>query len=129
MVTGLSQSSTIKFSGNVQKFRSTNWWDVFNVKWLKLQFYFVHVVQVKLHYAAMIRNLPNSVTYIPLPNEVYHHLPWGSGEVPERLFLAVTQAFLEGDFLLLFWCTDNCRLVLRLSPSMWPPPGSEASKE
>lgn len=65
MVTGLSQSSTSKFSGNVQKFRSTNWWDVFNVKWLKLQFYFVHVVQVKLHYVAMIRNLPNSVTYPP----------------------------------------------------------------
>lgn len=119
MVTGLSQSSTSKFSRNVQKFRSTNWWDVFSVKWLKLKFCFVHVVQVKSHYVAVTRT-PQIQWPMPLPNEVYHHPLWGSGKVPERSFRAVTQTSFKGGFLLLFWCTANCRLVLRLSPSIWP---------
>lgn len=81
---------------------------------------FILYMSFRLNYIILPwQEIPQIQWPIPLPNEVYHHPPWGSGQVPERLFLAVTQASLEGDFLLLFWCTANCRLVLRLSPSMW----------
>lgn len=103
MVTGLSQSSTSKFSGTCKSSgQLTGRMSSASSGW---SWSFILYMLFRLN-------------YIMLPWQEIPQIQWG--EVPERSFRAVTQASLEGDFLLLFWCTANCRLVLRLSPSMWP---------